>query len=204
MFKAVVLSSSLYACEAWKVYTRHAKKLNCFHLNCLRKLLRITWPGKIPDSEVLARAELPSIHTMLKKAQIRRVGHIVRMFDLRLPKRLFYGELTEGKRSQGGQKKRLEDHLKISLKDFDIKPDIWEAQVMDRSSWRSRISKGAISHEENTIAEAQKKREQRTSAATITSFLPADYMCPTCGRSFRARIVVMSHNRTHRVQSSAT
>ena len=33
--------------------------------------------------------------------------YIVRMPNTRLPKRLFYGELTEGKRSQGGQKKAL-------------------------------------------------------------------------------------------------
>ena len=42
------------------------------------------------------------------------------MPDKQHPKKVFYGELKEGKRSQGGQKKRYEDTLKDSLKDFDI------------------------------------------------------------------------------------
>ena len=37
VYKAVVLPTLLYACETWTVYQRHAKKLNHFHLSCLRK-----------------------------------------------------------------------------------------------------------------------------------------------------------------------
>ena len=42
------------------------------------------------------------------------------MPDERLPKKVFCGELQEGKRLQGGQKKRYKDTLKASLKDFNI------------------------------------------------------------------------------------
>ena len=41
VYKAVVLPTLLYARETWTVYQRHAKKLNHFHLSCLRKLLKI-------------------------------------------------------------------------------------------------------------------------------------------------------------------
>ena len=40
-YKAVVLSTLLYACETWTMYSRHVKKLNQFHLNCLHRLLHI-------------------------------------------------------------------------------------------------------------------------------------------------------------------
>ena len=40
-YKAVVLQTLLYACKTWTVFQRHAKKLNHFHLSCLRKLLKI-------------------------------------------------------------------------------------------------------------------------------------------------------------------
>uniref|UniRef100_A0A9J7Z5S8 Heparan sulfate 2-O-sulfotransferase 1 n=1 Tax=Cyprinus carpio carpio TaxID=630221 RepID=A0A9J7Z5S8_CYPCA len=43
VYRAVVLPTLLYGCEAWTVYQRHAKKLNHIHLSCLRKLLRIKW-----------------------------------------------------------------------------------------------------------------------------------------------------------------
>ena len=65
VYRAIVLTSSFYACETWTVYQCHARKLNHFHLNYLRKILRITWQDKLPDTEVLALGELPSIQTML-------------------------------------------------------------------------------------------------------------------------------------------
>ena len=66
------------------------------------------------------------MHTVLKLAQLRWTGHVIRMHDERLPKKVFYGELQDGKRSQCGQKKRYKDTLKASLKDFDIPVRSWE------------------------------------------------------------------------------
>ena len=98
VYRAIVLPTLLYACETWTVYQRHAKKLNHFHTTCLRKLLNIKWQDRIPDTEVLAQADLPSIYTILMQSQLRWAGHVARMPDHRLPKRLFYGELQQGKR----------------------------------------------------------------------------------------------------------
>ena len=55
VYKAVVLPTLLYACETWTVYQRHAKRLNHFHTNCLRKLLKIKWQDRIPDSSEKGR-----------------------------------------------------------------------------------------------------------------------------------------------------
>ena len=126
VYKAVVLPNLLYACETWTIYQRHAKKLNHFHLSCLRKLLKIRWQDKIPDTVVLKKVKLQSVHTLLKLAHLKWTGHVTRMPDKRLPKKVLYGELQEGKRSQGGQKKRYKDTLKASLKDFNISTESWE------------------------------------------------------------------------------
>ena len=203
VYKAVVLPSLLYACETWTTYERHAKILNRFHLNCLRKILKITWQDRIPDTEVLERAGLPSIHCLLCKAQIRWAGHVVRMPESRLPKRLFYSELADGKRSQGGQKKRYKDMLKVSLKRFNIKPETWEKQALDRTIWRSQTKKGAALYEHRRIVEAQRKRGLRKSRAD-SSGAPEDLICPTCGRSFRARIGLIGHSRTHQPRPTPT
>ena len=104
VYKAVVLPTLLYACETWTVYQRHTKRLNHFHTSCIRKLLKIKWQDRIPDTEVLKRAGMQSVHTLLKLAQLRWTGHVTRMHKERLPKKILYGELEMGKRSHGGQK----------------------------------------------------------------------------------------------------
>ena len=71
VYKTVVQPTLLYACETWTVYHRHAKRLNHFHTSCLRKLLKFKWQDSIPDKEVLKRAGMQSVHTLLKLAQLR-------------------------------------------------------------------------------------------------------------------------------------
>ena len=64
VYKAAVLPTLLHACETWTVYQRHAKRLNHFHTDCLRKLLKIKWQDRIRDTEVLKRAGMQSVHTL--------------------------------------------------------------------------------------------------------------------------------------------
>ena len=52
---------------------------------------------------------MQSVHTLLKLAQLRWTGHVTRMHEERLPKKILYGELEMGIRSHGGQKKRYKD-----------------------------------------------------------------------------------------------
>ena len=165
VYKAVVLPTLLYACETWTVYQRHAKKLNHFHLSCMRKILKIRWQDKIPDTEVLKKAKMQSVHTLLKLAQLRRNGHVTRMPDERLSKKVLYGELQEGKRSQGGQKKHYKDTLKALLKNFNIPTESWEQAAQDRTKWRCLIIKGASQSEAKGICEAERKRKERKARA---------------------------------------
>ena len=142
------------------------------------------------------------MHTVLKLAQLRWTGHVIRMPDARLPKKVFYGELQEGKRFQGGQKKRYKDTLKASLKDFEIPMGSWEQTAQERSKWRGLINKGAALYEKKRICEAERKRRERKAKTNVP---PSDSMtltCSTCNRQFRARIGLVSHQRTHQHTSA--
>nr|VZI04404.1 unnamed protein product [Spirometra erinaceieuropaei] len=116
MYMAVILPTLLYGAETWTVYTKQARRLNHFHLSCLRRILRLNSQGRIPDTDVLERTGILSIYTMLRQMQLRWSGHLVRMDDERLPKRLFYGDVATGSRRQGGQIRRYKDTLKSYLK----------------------------------------------------------------------------------------
>tara|TARA_B110001454_G_scaffold15635_1_gene14033 strand:+ start:278 stop:3463 length:3186 start_codon:yes stop_codon:yes gene_type:complete len=197
VYKAVVLTSLLYACETWTTYTRHEKVLNRFHINCLKKLLHVTWEDKIPDTEILERTGLQCIQTLLRKNRIRWAGHVTRMTDDRIPKQLLYCQLREGKRSVGRQKKRFKDSLKESLKDFSIDPSSWEVKAQNRPTWRRLTNQGAKRYEKERAEEAKRKRTQRKSRDITSEAADCPFICPQCNRTFRARIGLISHKRTH-------
>ena len=59
------------------------------------------------DSEVLQRAKINDIEAMLMRAQLRWVGHVQRMSVDRMPKHIFYSELSSGARNRGGQRQLI-------------------------------------------------------------------------------------------------
>ena len=197
VYKAIVITTLLYGCETWTVYARHTKKLNHFHTTRLRKLLGISWQERVPDTEVLTRAGLPSIQTLLMKTQLRWAGHVARMPDCRIPKKLFFGELQDGKRSLGAPKKRFKDTLKASLKAFGINPVSWEQAAADRTKWRAAVHSGARRHEQTKKSVAERRRQERKDKALLPR-APATIPCPHCSRTFQAQIGLISHLRTHR------
>ena len=101
------------------------------------------------------------VHTLLKLAQLRWTGHVSRMPEERLPKKILYGELEMDKLSHGGQKKRYKDILKASLKDFNIPTESLEQIGQDRAKRRGLIRRGASEYEAKRIREAEQKRAQR-------------------------------------------
>ena len=103
VYKYVGMVTILYACETWAVYCRLARKLNKFHINCLRRLLRNAWQDMIPNTEARATK-----HSYSAKESSTSMGWpcCQNKSDERPPKRLLYGELSEGMRSTGGQRKR--------------------------------------------------------------------------------------------------
>ena len=126
VYHAVVLPSLLYGSETWTVYARHLQRLESFHMRCLRQILHVKWQDKVPNTDVLQRADSMSIRSMLMESQLRWSGHVARMPDYRLPKRVFFGELDSGKRSCGRPRLRYKDSLKVALKTCNIDTDPWE------------------------------------------------------------------------------
>ena len=102
-------------------------------------------PQKIPQHQV-AGQEPGNRGPLLKQAypastpslcSLRCDEQAMYLASHRLPKSLFYDELQEFKSSQGGQKKRFKDNLKISMKAFAINPNTW-----DRAEWGSSLCTG--------------------------------------------------------------
>ena len=120
-------------------------------------------PTARQKTEVLKRAGMRTAHTLLKLAQLGWVGHVTRMPEERLPKKILYGELEMGKSSHGGQKNWYKDTLKDSLKDFNIQTDPWEQIAQERAKWRGLIRRGSSEYE------AKKNQRNRAEMCTAQS-----------------------------------
>ena len=116
VYNACVLSTLLYGSETWTAYARQERRLNSFHLRCLRRILGISqWQDRVPNKDVLERAGIPSMFAMLSQRLLRRLGHILRTEDGRLPKDVLYGELTSGSRPVGRPMLRYKDVCKRDM-----------------------------------------------------------------------------------------
>ncbi|VDL93652.1 unnamed protein product [Schistocephalus solidus] len=120
MYKAVVLTTFIYEAETWTVYSNQDRKLNPFHLSCLRRILSLRGQDMIPDTEFLAQTGILSIHAMLRQVQLRWTGQLVRMDDERLPNQFSKEMLLRVLADQRGQKRRYKSTLKKSLKLLQI------------------------------------------------------------------------------------
>ena len=76
VYNACVLSTLLYGRETWTTHARQEKRLNSFHLRSLRRILGISWQDKGTNIEVLSRAGLPTMYTLLRQCRLRWLGHV--------------------------------------------------------------------------------------------------------------------------------
>ena len=69
VYKAYVISTLLYGSESWTTYSTQERKLQVFHLRCFRRILGITWQDKVRNNDVLSRAGIPSMYTLLRRSK---------------------------------------------------------------------------------------------------------------------------------------
>jgi len=125
----------LHGCETWTLYRRHIKAFDAFHIRSLQSIPGIRWWQKISHTELFDKAGItPAEHLLLIK-QLRWLGHVIRMPDNQLPRRLLYGQLTVGQHSVGRPKKHFIDHIIANLLKCNIKPRDLEVLASDRDIW---------------------------------------------------------------------
>ena len=64
VYKACVISTLLYGSESWTMHADQEKRLNVFHMCCLRRILGITWQDKVANKVMLEKAGIPSLYTL--------------------------------------------------------------------------------------------------------------------------------------------
>ncbi|KAI0212006.1 hypothetical protein LSAT2_003105 [Lamellibrachia satsuma] len=165
VYKACVLITLLCGCESWNTYMCQERRLNTFHMRCLKRILGITWQDRIPYSDILDRARIRSMYSLLSQRRLRWLGHVRRTQNGRLPKDILYGQLTSGARPVGRPALRFKDACKRDIKACDISPKGREAVAEDCTAWRQATRRGIERGEEKKHQYAAEKRMQRKQKA---------------------------------------
>ena len=76
VYKAREISTLIYGSETWTMHAHQEKRLNVFHMRCLRRILGITGQDMVTNNVVLEKAEIPSLHTLLRQRRMRWLGHV--------------------------------------------------------------------------------------------------------------------------------
>jgi len=69
VYKASILTSLLFGSETWVLYRRHLRKLEQFHMRCLRRIAHVRWQDKRPNTKVLQICNISGIEALLIAAQ---------------------------------------------------------------------------------------------------------------------------------------
>ena len=122
VYRAVVMGVLLYWAEAWVNKRAATRKLESFN-KCLRRILGITKAqqrvGRITSAEVRRRFGVEEvIEDVVVAKRLRWVGHVARMDDFPLPKRILFGWLPQ-RRPAHGTKQRWRDKVRKDLSSLE-------------------------------------------------------------------------------------
>ncbi|XP_068240784.1 uncharacterized protein [Palaemon carinicauda] len=145
VYNAIIVSTLLYVCETWILYSRNLKKLEQFHQKKLRAIMKIKWNDCASNTAVFEKANLTSIEAMIMKHHFRWSGHVMHMEDTRLPKKILFSELNTGSHPRSRPMLRFEDQLK----ETNIDPNTFEASASNRNEWSSKVKVGTDLFKEN-------------------------------------------------------
>jgi len=133
---------------------------------------------------------------MLMQSQLRWCGHVHRMPDSRIPKQLLYGQLTGSTRSQGGQRKRYKDYLRLTLKSCDISNLTWDSTASDRAKWRRLCHSSLDQFESQRIANLEDRRACRKDPTSAQKSTVGTFSCEHCGRTCTSKIGMFAYRRS--------
>lgn len=191
IYETTVLSTLLYSSECWTTLKHHLRKLNGFHIRCLKSILKITWRDYVPNEEVLRKSEMMAIEDIIRQRRLRWAGHLSRMPEDRIAHRIAFAELREGHRGRHKPKQRWTDTLKADLKALHINHNTWRELATDRNTWRTKVKSICTElHQEKIKTAVTLRTEKKRSEENL------EWQCPLCSfkrQGVRARQYVLSH-----------
>ena len=86
---------------------------------------------KMRNTQLRNKANIDRVGVMIEKRRLQWLGHVKRMHDDRLPKKLLVSKIRDDKRHQRGQNQRWHDLINADLKEVNMVTS-WKTEARDR------------------------------------------------------------------------
>ena len=73
------MSTLLYAAECWSLTERDEAKLDAFHMQCQRKILRIVWSQHASNKRIRSLTKQPQLSNVIRNCRLKWFGHLLKM-----------------------------------------------------------------------------------------------------------------------------
>ena len=185
VYKAVVLGVLLYGSETWTTKRNTTRRLEAFHNHCLRGIVGITSAQQriehISSVQVASKFGMEeSLEDLIVVRRLRWLGHVARMENHRLPKKVLFGWLPQWCPAHG-TKMRWRDRVRKDLKKFGIEESGWFCLAQDRKDWRIGCKMGLEAATDARLEKDEVRRRAHVDGSTGAK----PYQCNSCERSFR-------------------
>jgi len=130
VYAASVLSVLLYGSETWNCTAADIRRLESFHNRCLRCMFGISRLTHFTNFDLRKLTCQQTIQSMMMNNRLRWLGHVMRMQDERMPKRMMFARL-QTTRPAGGTPQRWKDCVQHDLRFMGLE-DGWSHLAQQR------------------------------------------------------------------------
>ena len=110
IYNSVYVPTLTYGAESWTLTKYQEEKLNMPEMKYLRKVVGKTRRDKVRNNTIREEVGQTAIQNHIKKKELRWFGHLNRMDENRIPKKMFEAR-TEGTRGRGRPRLEWEKYL---------------------------------------------------------------------------------------------
>ena len=193
VYNACVTSTLLYGSETWTTYAGQERRLNSFHLRSIHRILGISWQDKVTNTDVLSRAGLPSIYTLLRQRRLLWLVHVRRMDDGRIPKGILYSELALGRITTGRPHLRYRDVFVRCMKAVDM--TLCPGRALQLIVQAGGVPWSNTSRQGMTNWWLQQRTSEHTERRAVAPSDPQPHTCVICNKDCHSHIGLFSHKR---------
>jgi len=125
-----------YSCESWTMNKDLSRRINAFEQWCYRRLLKIKWTDKVPNTEVLRRIKEDEmcLYRSIQKQKMAFAGHVLRGSSGESALQILEGQL-EASTAKGRPRRMWLDDIREWTK-LDTYEKI-KRLAQDRRKWRN-------------------------------------------------------------------